>query len=65
VFRDEGDHRFRDDRDQFIVSSGTVITMRLERFPQGGVALDITEGKMFLRFDLWERQLANQEIVHA
>jgi hypothetical protein len=34
-------------------------------FHRGGVALDITEGKLFLRFDLWERQGANQEIVHA
>ena len=29
------------------------------------MALDITEGKLFLRFDLGERQGANQEIVHA
>jgi hypothetical protein len=30
-----------------MVIPGTVITMIPERFPQGGVALDITEGKLF------------------
>ena len=44
---------------------GTMITMIPECFPQGEVALDITEGKLFLLFDLRERQRANQEIVHA
>jgi hypothetical protein len=34
-----------------------------ERFPQGEVTLDITEGKLFLLFDLRERPSANQEIV--
>ena len=34
-------------------------------FHRGEVALDITEGKLFPRFDLWEEQSANQEIVHA
>ena len=34
-------------------------------FHRGGVALDITEGKLFLGFDLRERQGADQEIVHA
>jgi hypothetical protein len=29
------------------------------------VTLDITRGNLFLRFDLRERQGANQEIVHA
>ena len=38
---------------------------RPEGFPQGEVALDITEGKLFLRFDLRERQRADQKIVHA
>jgi len=42
-----------------------VITMNLECFPQGEVALDITPGKLFLRFALWEKQSANQENVHA
>ena len=36
-----------------------------ECFPQGGMTLDITEGKLFLLFDLREIQRANQEIVHA
>jgi hypothetical protein len=36
-----------------------------ECFPQGEVTLDITVGKLFLSFELRERQLANQEIVHA
>ena len=36
-----------------------------ECFPQGGVALDIIEGKLFLLFDLRERQGADQQIVHA
>ena len=65
MFRDDGDHRFRNDRDQFVVILGTVITMNLECFPQGEVALDITPGKLFLRFALWEKQSANQENVHA
>jgi len=29
------------------------------------VTLDITVGKLFLLFELRERQSANQEIVHA
>ena len=68
----DADHLFRDDRDQLITIVGTVIAMpgmviaiSPERFPQGGVALDITEGKLFLLFDLRERQGADQEIVHA
>jgi hypothetical protein len=36
-----------------------------ECFPQGEVTLDITVGKLFLSFELRERPLANQEIVHA
>ena len=44
---------------------GMVIAIIPERFPQGEVALDIIEGKLFLLFDLWERPSANQEIVHA
>jgi hypothetical protein len=48
-----------------MLNSGMVITIRLERFPQGREALDITEGKLFIRFDLMERQHANQENVHA
>jgi hypothetical protein len=36
-----------------------------ECFPQGGVTLDITEGKLFLLFDLRETQRANEEIVYA
>ena len=39
--------------------------MGLNAFHRGEVALDITEGKMFIRFDLRERRLANQEIIHA
>ena len=68
----DGDHSFRGDPDQLITIAGTVIAMpgmviaiSPECFPQGGVALDITEGKLFLLFDLRERQGANQEIVHA
>jgi hypothetical protein len=34
-----------------------------ECFPQGGVTLDITEGKLFLLVDLRETQRANEEIV--
>jgi hypothetical protein len=48
-----------------IAKPGTVITMIPECFPQGGVTLDITEGKLFLLFDLREKQLANEEIVYA
>ena len=44
---------------------GTVIAIIPERFPQGQVVLDITTGKLFLLFDLRERQGADQEIVHA
>ena len=65
MFRDDGDHPFRTDRDQFFVISGTVITMKLECFPQGEVALDIIPGKLFLLCTLWERPSANQENVHA
>jgi len=36
-----------------------------ERFPQGEVTLDITEGKLFLLFELRERPSADQEIVHG
>jgi hypothetical protein len=55
-----------------IVMPGSVIAMARkgdrdgpEGFPQGAVTLDITVGKLFLSFELRERQLANQEIVHA
>jgi hypothetical protein len=34
-----------------------VIAISPERFPQA--ALDITPGKLFLRFNLWEKQGAN------
>jgi hypothetical protein len=44
---------------------GMVIAISRNVFHKGGVALDITEGKLFLRFDLQERQGADQEIVHA
>jgi len=53
------------DRDQFFVISGMVITINLECFPQGKVALDIIPGKLFLLCTLWERPSANQENVHA
>jgi hypothetical protein len=39
--------------------------MPRERFAQGGVALDITEGKLFPEGNLGERQRADQEIVHT
>ena len=65
MFRNDRDHRFRTDRDQFFVIPGMVITMKLERFPQGEVALDIIPGKLFLLCTLWERPSANQENVHA
>jgi hypothetical protein len=72
VIPGDGDHSFRGDPDQLITIVGTVIAMpgmviaiSPECFPQGGVALDITEGKLFLLCDLRERQGANQEIVHA
>jgi hypothetical protein len=39
--------------------------MKLECFPQGVAALDITTGKLFLLCALWERPSANQENVHA
>jgi hypothetical protein len=39
-----------------------VITMPGNVFHRRGVALDITEGKLFLLFDL---RGADQEIVHA
>jgi hypothetical protein len=61
---DDGDRRFRCDRDQFIAISGTVITMPRNDFHRG-VALDITEGKLVSEGNLGERQRANQEIVHA
>jgi hypothetical protein len=48
-----------------IVISGTVITMPRNVFHRGGVALDITEGKLFSEGNLEERQRANQENVHA
>jgi hypothetical protein len=57
VIPGDGDHSFRVDPDQLITSAGTVIAMpgmviaiSPERFPQGGVALDTTEGKLFLLF---------------
>jgi hypothetical protein len=60
------DHSFRGDPDQLITivgrviaMSGTVIAMIPERFPQGEVALDITEGKLFLLFELRERPSAD------
>ena len=65
MFRNDGDLRFRNDRDQFFVIPGTVITMKLECFPQGEVALDITPGKLFLLCTLRERPSANEENVHA
>jgi hypothetical protein len=34
-----------------IANPGTLITMISECFPKGEVALDITEGKLFLLFD--------------
>ena len=34
-------------------------------FHRAEVTLDITEGKLFLLFELRERQIANQEIVHV
>jgi hypothetical protein len=34
-------------------------------FHRGGVALDITEGKLFLRFDLRERQGADHHCEHV
>jgi hypothetical protein len=42
-----------------------VITINLECFPQGEVALDITAGKLFLLCALRERPSANEENVHA
>jgi hypothetical protein len=39
--------------------------MKLECFPQGEVALDITPGKLFLLCTLRERPSANEENVHA
>jgi hypothetical protein len=60
----DGDHRFRRDRDQFFAILGTVITMRRNDFHRG-VALDITEGKLVSEGNLGDRQRANQEIVHA
>jgi hypothetical protein len=72
VIPGNADHSFRGDPDQLITIVGRVITMPgmviaiiPERFPQDGVALDITDGKLFLLFDLRERQRADQEIVHA
>jgi hypothetical protein len=68
----DADHSFRSDPNQLltiaatvIAMPGMVITISPKRFPQGGVALDITEGKLFLLFDLREGQGADQEIVHA
>ena len=65
MFRDDRDHGFRIDRDQFSVISGRVITISLECFPQGEVALDINEGMLFIRLIYREIQRANQENVHA
>ena len=65
MFPTEDDQRFRVDRDQLIVIPGTVITMPRNVFHRGGVALDITEGKLFSEGNLEERQRANQENVHA
>jgi hypothetical protein len=63
---DDGDHPFRADRDQLIENPGTVITMPRNVFHRSGVALDMTEGKLFLLFDLLPGETgANQEIVHA
>jgi hypothetical protein len=46
VINDSGDRDqgSRNDRDQFFVISGMVITINLECFPQDEVALDITPG---------------------
>ena len=46
------DHLFQDDGDH---DSGMIA---LECFPQGEVTLDITVGKLFLSFELRERQRA-------
>jgi hypothetical protein len=48
-----------------IAMPGIRIAIIPECFPQEQVALDITRGKLFLGFDLQERQGADQEIVHA
>lgn len=53
------------DRHQLIGHPGMVIMIPRNVFHKEGVALDITEGKLSLRFDLGDRQAANQEIVHA
>jgi hypothetical protein len=48
------------DRDQLIGHSGTVITMPRSDFHGGGVALDITEGKLFLRDRVPTRRLSTE-----
>ncbi len=50
----DGDRRFRRDRDQFIAIPGTVITMPRNDFHKG-VALDITEGKLISEGNLGDR----------
>ena len=68
----DADQAFQADADRMIMIvgraiaiPGTLIGTIPERFPQGQVALDITRGKLFLRFGLQKRQGADQEIVHA
>jgi hypothetical protein len=50
----DGNHRFRCDRDQFFAIPGTVITMPRNDF-HSGVALDITEGKLVSKGNLGDR----------
>src|SRR5208283_1811874 len=65
VFRDEDDHWFRDDRDQFDREPRNGDHDEPGMFSTGGVTLDITKGKLFLLFDLREIKRANEEIVYA
>lgn len=46
------DRSFRADRDQLIGHPGMVITIPWNVFYRGEVALNITAGKLFLRFNL-------------
>jgi len=54
VIPGDADHLFRGDTDQLITMRRHGDRDHPECFPQGGVALDITEGKLFLLFDLRE-----------
>jgi hypothetical protein len=65
VIPGDADHSFRGDPDQLITIRRKSDRDPPERFPQGEVTLDITEGKLFLLFELRERPSADQEIVHA